>query len=89
MEILKKGNIERKWKFVCEFCGCEFVLDKNYIATPFSFIVCPTCGNQIKKNKGELYEQLPHSMFKEDDIDRLLKEKAVYQYKEKEKKNEY
>ena len=87
MEILKKGNIEQKWKFTCEICGCEFVLDTNDMTSPFNFCGCPTCGNLIKKNTGELYEQLPHSMFKEDDIDRLLKEKAVYQFKEKENKN--
>lgn len=88
MEILKKGNLERKWKYTCEICGCEFVLDVNDMTTTLpNFCGCPTCGNLIKKDTGELYEQLPSSMFKEDDIYRLLKEKAIYQIKEKEKKD--
>lgn len=80
MEILKKGNIERKWKYTCEVCGCKFVLDVyDMTTTPLNFCGCPTCGNLIKKDTGELYEQLPRSMFKEDDIGRLPKEKAVHQ----------
>ena len=80
MEILKKGNLERRWKYTCEICGCEFVLDVNDMTTTLpNFCGCPTCGNLIKKDTGELYEQLPHSMFKEEDIGRLLKEKVTYQ----------
>lgn len=88
MEILKKGNLERRWKYTCEICGCEFVLDTNDRATsPLRLCSCPTCGNLIDKDKGELYEQLPHSMFKEDDIGRFLKEKVIYQNVVKENKN--
>lgn len=88
MEILKKGNLERRWKYTCEICGCEFVLDANDRATsPLRLCSCPTCGNLIDKDKGELYEQFPHSMFKDDDIGRLLKEKAIYKIKEREKEN--
>ena len=88
MEILKKGNLERKWKYTCEICGCEFVLDANDRATsPLRLCSCPTCGNLIDKDKGELYEQLPSSMFKEEDIDRFIKEKVIYQIVAKENKN--
>ncbi len=88
MEILKKGNVERKWKYVCDVCGCEFVLDVlDMTTTPISFCGCPTCGNYIKKDTGKMYEELPHSMFKEEDLAKFLAEKAIYKVKEREKEN--
>lgn len=88
MEILKKGNVERKWKYTCEVCGCEFVLDVlDMTTTPTNFCGCPACGNYIKKDTGKLYEQLPYSMLKEEDLAKFLEEKAIYKIKEREKEN--
>lgn len=61
MEILKKGDVERKWKFTCEICGCVFVLDVNDMAFPTSYYECPACGKLIEKYKGEKYEQSQNS----------------------------
>ena len=50
MEILKKGNTNKRYKLTCNKCGCEFVLDSIEIPGGASGISCPCCRNLVNLN---------------------------------------
>ena len=51
MTITKPGKSNRKFKYACSICDCEFVLSVSERACyACRFIECPSCGWQIDSN---------------------------------------
>lgn len=59
MKILKHGNMMPRF-FVCKFCRCEFVADRNEYGVAASgdnfFVKCPDCGGNFDMH-APLYEE--------------------------------
>lgn len=52
MEIIKKGNLDRRYRYECKICGCVFDLTAEERASNmFCFKGCPCCGDIIDLKK--------------------------------------
>lgn len=54
MEIIKKGNRDRRYRYKCDLCGCIFDLtaeDRAHNVGLFYFQGCPSCGNFVDLKK--------------------------------------
>lgn len=71
IEILKHGK--KKYRFVCEKCGCEFCSDGEEIVSTKSipvsrYILCPECENKINI---ENLDEHANKKYDDKDIDTL------------------
>ena len=57
VEIIRHGDVERKWKYVCHLCGCLFKIGiYERVKNPIT-IECPCCGENIITDSGIIVKE--------------------------------
>ena len=57
VEIIRQGDMDRKWKYACNSCGCLFKIGiYERVHNPIT-IECPCCGESIITDSGFIVKE--------------------------------